>query len=65
MEYREKQYTVIQGIERDYWKWSIELRDGRTRSGTERNRLAAVKAAEREIDRTLAPKKKRLWQTGR
>jgi hypothetical protein len=62
MEYRGKLYSVILSIG-GKWKWSIEL-DGHTKSGNAANRLAGVKLAEREIDRALAPKKKRLVPPG-
>jgi len=58
MEYRGKQYSVIQSIG-GKWKWSVEI-DGHTKSGNAPNRLSGIKLAEREIDRLLAPKKKRL-----
>jgi hypothetical protein len=56
MEYRGKQYTVLQGLEPGSWKWSVQL-DGRTRSGRAHDRQTGIKIAEKEIDRALAPKR--------
>jgi len=58
MEYRDKQYSVILTIGAK-WKWTAEI-DGRYRSGLAADRPAGVKAAERAIDKALAPKKQRL-----
>jgi hypothetical protein len=58
MEYRGKQYSVILAIGAK-WKWSAEI-DGQYRSGLAVDRQAGVKAAQRAIDKTLAPKKQRL-----
>jgi hypothetical protein len=58
MEYRGKQYSVILSIG-GKWKWSADL-DGPYRSGAAPDRATGVKAAERAIDKALAPKKKRL-----
>jgi hypothetical protein len=63
MEYRGKQYSVVQGIGPSEWKWSIPL-DGHAKSGKAPSRPAGVKRAEREIDRLLAPKKRRLVPPG-
>jgi hypothetical protein len=59
MEYREKQFSVVVGIN-GAWKWSVDLGDGRTKFGAAHTRLAGIKAAEKEIDRALVPKKIRL-----
>jgi hypothetical protein len=57
MEYRGKNYSVVQSLERN-WKWSIDF-EGQIKSGKAQSRQAGIKEAEREIDRALAPKKKR------
>jgi len=62
LEYRGKQYSVVQGLQGS-WKWSVQL-DGHTKSGTSPDRQAGIKFAEKEIDRALAPKKKRLKPPG-
>jgi hypothetical protein len=58
MEYRGKTFTAVQDIE-GKWKWSVDL-DGHTRTAKALDRSAAIKMAQREIDRHLAPKKVRL-----
>ena len=63
MEYRQKQYTVVQGSEGS-WKWTVELGAGRRKMGEANSRPAGIKAAEREIDRALVPKKVQLRRTG-
>jgi len=59
MEYRGIEYTVVQGIERGVWKWSASV-SGVVISGQQPAKIEAVPAAERAIDRALAPKKVRL-----
>ena len=65
MEYQGKQFTVLQGIDGN-WKWLAAGIEGHTKSGTASSRPAGVKAAERaiDIDKALAPKKKRLRAPG-
>ena len=63
MEYRGKQYSVLQGLEGGMWKWTIDL-NGHTRSGSAPSRAAGINAAERAIERLLAPKKRRLVPPG-
>jgi hypothetical protein len=57
MDYRGKQYSVILSIG-GKWKWSVEI-DGHSKSGSAPNRPAGIKLAQAEIDRALAPKKRR------
>jgi hypothetical protein len=59
MEYRGMEYTVVQGIERGVWKWSASV-SGVVISGQQPAKIEAVAAAEKAIDRALAPKKVRL-----
>jgi hypothetical protein len=59
MEYRGKQYSVVQGLD-SMWKWSVPSLVGQTKSGKTPNHAAGVKAAQRAIDKALAPKKVRL-----
>jgi hypothetical protein len=58
MEYRGKQYRVVQGID-GKWKWSVDF-DGHSPSARAPTRPGAVRLAELAMDRLLAPKKKRL-----
>jgi hypothetical protein len=63
MKYRGKQYSVVLSIG-GKWKWSVEI-DGTPSRGVRRTVLLGIKLAEAEIDRALAPKKKRLVQPAR
>jgi len=62
MKYRDVEYSIVQGVERGKWMWSLSLSlDTNVKtSGQANNKPAAVIAAERAIDRALAPKKRRL-----
>ena len=59
MRYRDIDYTVVQGIGHNVWKWGFAL-DGKALTGQAATKVAAVENAERAIDRALAPKKLRL-----
>jgi hypothetical protein len=59
MKYRDIEYTVVQGIERGVWKWSASV-DGVVIMGQAAIKSEAVTAAEKAIDRALAPKRERL-----
>jgi hypothetical protein len=56
MEYREKQYRVVLGID-SLWKWSVDGIEGYTKSGKAPSHAAGSKAAERAIDKALAQKR--------
>jgi hypothetical protein len=59
MEYQGKQYSVVQGID-GRWKWSVDL-NSRAKSGeTAGGRHAAIRMAERTIERATSRKKQRL-----
>ena len=58
MKYRDIEYTVVQGIGRHLWKWSVSLDTGV--SVGDQAVTEAVANAERAIDRALASKKLRL-----
>jgi hypothetical protein len=53
------EYRVIQGVQPRTWTWEILLPDG-TRTGQSKSKLEAVRAAERVIERALAPARKPL-----
>ena len=59
MKYRDVEYSVVQGITRQLWKWSFSI-DQSIKSGHAATKAEAVKGAERAIDRALAPKKLKL-----
>jgi hypothetical protein len=63
MEHRGKQYSVVQGLD-TMWKWSVPSLVGQTKSGKAVNHAAGAKAAQRAIDKALAPKKERLRPPG-
>ena len=50
---------MMLGIEFE-WKWSVDGIEGFTKSGTAPSHAAGVKAAERAIDKALAPKRNAL-----
>ena len=59
MEYRDIEYTVVQGIRRNLWKWSASAANV-VITGQSYSKSEAVVEAEKAIDRALAPKKVRL-----
>jgi hypothetical protein len=64
MEYRGVEYSVVQSVERGKWTWSLSLDTNTKQSGQANNKLAALIAAERAIDRALDTKKQRLVPPG-
>jgi len=60
MKYRGIEYTVVQGIGRHIWEWSVSLSENASLKGQAAIKSEAVAEAERAIDRALAPKKLRL-----
>jgi hypothetical protein len=60
MEYRNKFYVVVRSRASAGWDWAVDL-DARTvRGGQAASKQAAIKAAERLIDRVLEPRKQKL-----
>jgi hypothetical protein len=60
MEYRDIEYAVLARLGRNRWTWAI-YPDGKTEKGNiEGNRLMAIAAACRAIDRWLKPHGTRL-----
>jgi hypothetical protein len=59
MRYRDIEYTVVQGLGRQLWKWGFEL-GTKVVTGRAETRAEAVAKADRAIDLALAPKKLRL-----
>jgi hypothetical protein len=57
MEYRGKQYTIVQGIGPDSWKWTVHLDEKTVESGEATSRAAARNSIVWLIDKALAPKK--------
>lgn len=63
MRYRDIEYTVVRGIGRDIWKWTVSLDPHHTATGTAAIKSAAVAEAERTIDRALTLRRLRLVQS--
>jgi len=59
MQHRGVEYTVVQGIGRQLWKWAVSI-DAKPLTGQAATKSEAVAEAERAIDRALAAKKLRL-----
>jgi hypothetical protein len=59
MEYRDVEYSVVQSVERGKWTWSLSLDTNVKHSDQANNKLAAVIAAERAIDRALEAQDRR------
>ena len=60
MEYRGVEYTVVQGIERGIWKWSVSLGEPKIiMVGQTKTKQDAVAAVEHAIDKALARKQLR------
>ena len=54
MEYRGKHYIVVQGIEPESWKWTVDLDEHTVKSsGEARARVSAITAAILCIDKAL------------
>ena len=53
MQYRGKHYIVVQGIEPDSWKWTVDLDEQTCKSGEAKTRAMAISAVVLFIDRTL------------
>jgi hypothetical protein len=63
MKHRDVEFTVVQGLGRQLWKWGF-AQDGKTVAGQAATKAEAVAEAMRAIDRALAPKKLRLIRPG-
>jgi hypothetical protein len=53
MEYRGKHYIVVQGIEPDSWKWTVDLDEHTTKSGEAKTRAMAITDVVLFIDKAL------------
>jgi hypothetical protein len=60
MRYREVELSVVQGIGRQLWTWSVSFDSSHSATGQAATKREAVAEAERAIDRALAVKKLRL-----
>jgi hypothetical protein len=59
LKYRDVEYTVVQGLGRQLWRWGFVL-DGTAVTGQAATKAEAVAEAERAIDTALGPKKLKL-----
>jgi hypothetical protein len=58
MEYRGVEYSIVELIDGNAWRWEIKFGAGKNRSGvTPFSRAAAIKIVEYEIDRVLKDRK--------
>jgi hypothetical protein len=64
MKYRGLEYSVVQGIERGKWRWSVTLANNIARFGQAISKETAAEEAERTIDKALAIKRLRLVPPG-
>ena len=51
MQYRGRHYIVVQGIEPDSWKWTVDLDEQTSKSGEAKTRGLAVSAVVLLVDR--------------
>jgi hypothetical protein len=56
MQYRGKHYIVVQGIEPDSWKWTVDLDEQTSKSGEAKTRGLAVSAVVLLVDSLLKQK---------
>ena len=59
MEYLGVEYTIVQGIGRQLWKWALSIA-AKPRTGQAATKSEAMAEAERAIERALTSKKIRL-----
>jgi hypothetical protein len=64
MKYRDIEYTIVQGIGRQVWKWAVSFDADLSANGQAKTKVEAVSRAERAIDRALVSKKVRLVPPG-
>jgi hypothetical protein len=65
MEYRGVEYSIVQGIERGTWRWTVSVRADETKSGLASSKPDAATKAENVIDRTFWPNKRGLIPSGK
>jgi hypothetical protein len=56
MQYRGKNYIVVQGIEAGSWKWTVDLDERSSKSGEAKTRGLAISAVVLLVDKLLARK---------
>jgi hypothetical protein len=53
MQYRDIEYQVVQTSNPTGWKWTVQLDESRSRTGSGFNRTNAIGLAQRAIDKAL------------
>jgi hypothetical protein len=53
MQYRDTEYQVVQTSNPTGWKWTVQLDEERSRTGSGFNRTHAIGLAQRAIDKVL------------
>ena len=56
MKYQDIEFTIVQGLGRELWKWSLTIEDV-TLKGQAATKSEAIAEAERAIDRSLSRNK--------
>ena len=64
MEHRGIEYTVVQGVERGTWCWTVSLGNNISKSGKIVGRSEAMARATQLINKVLAVRKVKLIPTG-
>jgi hypothetical protein len=59
MDHRGIEYTIVQGIGRDTWRWTVSLGNNISKSGQAIGKPEAVAQATRAINRAFARKMER------
>ena len=54
MEYRGKHFIIVQGIEPNAWKWTVDLDEIANKSGEAKTRASAVSAVVLLVGKTLS-----------
>jgi hypothetical protein len=65
MKYRGVEYTVVRGVERGIWKWTVLLGKDISKTGQAIGKPEAVAQATRVISKALVQKRQRLVPPGR
>jgi hypothetical protein len=64
MEYRGKNYSIVQGAGPHSWKWMVQLDEKTIKSGEAPSREAAKNNVVWQVDKALATRKVKLQPSG-
>src|SRR3981189_1603389 len=56
MQYRGKEYSIVQGIKPGTWKWTVRLDENNVRTGIDKRRSAAMHLEWTDYSQMLAPR---------